>query len=208
MRLVLVLTACVCIAEGQNATANRQNAADYPVSASAGRVQIGAEFLVHAIPSQGGYYFAKSYLVVDVGMFPRELHTLKISASQFTLRLNGREPALTAQSPGMVAASLTYPDWGMPSGVSVGGDVAGIGMSTDRRPVGRFPGDPNAPAPDPNNQSGPDYQLSLIALPDAFSAQPVRGCVFFESAIKPKKVKSVELEWAGPAGEHLVLKLR
>jgi hypothetical protein len=69
--------------------------------------------------------------------------------------------------------------------------------------VGRFPGDPNAPAPDPNNQSGPGYQLSLVALSDAFSAQPVRGCVFFESAIRPKRTKSVELEWTGPTGEHL-----
>jgi hypothetical protein len=208
MRLALVLAACACIVEAQNATANRQKAAEYPVSASAERVQIGAEFLVHAIPSQSGYYFAKNFLVVDVGMFPRELHTLKVSANQFTLRLNGHEPALTAQSPGMVAASLKYPDWGMPNGVSVSGDVGGIGMSTDRRPVGRFPGDPNAPAPDPNNESGPDYQLSIVALPDAFSAQPVRGCVFFESAIKPKKIKSVELDWTGPAGEHLALKLR
>jgi hypothetical protein len=96
----------------------------------------------------------------------------------------------------------------MPSGVSVSGNVGGIGMSTGRRPVGRFPGDPNALAPDPNSQSGPDYQISLIALPDAFSARPVRGCVSFESAIKPKKIKSAELEWTGSAGEHLALKLR
>lgn len=189
MRFALVLAVCACIVGAQDATANRQQATDYPVSASAERVDIGAEFLVHAIPSQGGYYFAKNFLVVDVGMFPRALHALKVSAGQFTLRLNGREPALTAQSPGMVAASLKYPDWGMPNGVSVSGDLGGIGMSTDRRPAGRFPGDPNAPAPSPNDESGPDYQFSLIALPDAFSAQPVRGCVFFESAIKPKKIR-------------------
>ena len=41
-----------------------------------------------------------------------------------------------------------------------------------------------------------------------FSAQPVQGCVFFESAIKPRKIKSAEIYWTGLAGEHLGLKLR
>jgi hypothetical protein len=107
-----VLAACACVVEAQDATANRQKAADYPVSASTERVEIGAELLVHAIPSQSGYYFAKNFLVVDVGMFPKPLHSLKVSAGQFTLRLNGREPALTVAVSGDGGRVIEVSGWG------------------------------------------------------------------------------------------------
>jgi hypothetical protein len=208
MRLLTLLVACASLAAGQGATNERQKAADYPVSTTAGPVEIGAEYLIHAIPSQRGYYFAKHFLVVDVGVFPKTGAPLKVSANQFALRLNGAQLPLLAESPGAVAASLKYPDWGMPSGLSAAGGVGPVVISSDPSPVGRFPGDPNAPAPAENDENGPDYQLSLIALPDAVSERPVRGCVFFQADIKAKKIKSLLFEWTGPAGEHATLKLR
>ena len=141
-------------------------------------------------------------------MFPKPGLPVKVSAGQFTLRLNGGGPPLLTQSPGMVAASLKYPDWGMPSGLSVSAGAGPIGISTDRQPVGCFPGDPAARTAGPNDENGPDYQISLVALPDVSSEMPVKGCVFFGSSIRAKKIRSLELEWAGPAGEHAVLKLR
>ena len=112
VRALLILVAGASLVAGQSATAERQKAADYPVSASAGRAELGAEFLVHNIPSARGYYFAKSYLVVDVGVFPKPGGVLTVSAGQFTLRLNGGKIPLLAQPAGMVAASLKYPDGG------------------------------------------------------------------------------------------------
>ena len=207
-RPLLILAVWAPLLVGQTATADRQKAADYPVRANAGRAELGAEFLMHSIPSSRGYYFAKSYLVVDVGVFPKPGGILEVSAGQFTLRLNGASAVLMAQSPGMVAASLKYPDWGMPAGLSGRASVGNIGIDSDPRPAGRFPGDPHAQTPDPNQEDEPDHQISLVALPDVVSERPARGCVFFASGIKAKKIKSLDLEWTGPAGEHAVLRLR
>jgi hypothetical protein len=214
MRPLVTLAACSLLIAAQSATADRQKAADYPVSASAGRVELGAEFLVHNIPSARGYYFAKSYLVVDIGVFPGPGGVLKVSAGQFTLRLNGASSPLMAQSPGMVAASLKYPDWsGDQTGFSGRASIGDIGIDTQTRPVGRFPNDPRGKSTDdgsvnPNQDDAPDHQVSLVALPDVSYDRPVKGCVFFASDIKAKKIKSLEIEWTGPAGEHAVLKLR
>jgi hypothetical protein len=208
----LTLVACAVLVVGQSATADRQKAADYPVSASAGRAELGAEFLVHNIPSSRGYYFAKSYLVVDVGVFPKPGGVLKVSAGQFTLRLNGGGVPLVAQSPGMVAASLKYPDWEEPTGFSGSASAGNIGITNAPRPVGRFPGDSRGQGPGEtvtsNPEDEPDHQLALVALPDTSSERPVKGCVFFASDIKAKKIKSLDLEWTGPAGENAVLRLR
>jgi hypothetical protein len=218
MRALLILVACASLAAGQSATADRQKAADYPVSASAGQADVGAEFLVHNIPFAHGYYFAKGYLVVDVGVFPKPGGAQKVSAGQFTLHLNGDSSILVAQSPGMVAASLKYPDWsgessGLSGGATVGNGVGDIGINSQTRPVGRFPNDPRGKSPDdgtvnPNQDDAPDHQISLVALPDASSDRPIKGCVFFASDIKAKKIKSLALEWTGPAGDHAILKLR
>jgi len=211
MRLLFLLAAGASLAAGQSAADDRQRASDYPISLSTTRADVGAEFLIHTIPSHNGYYLAKHFLVVDIGMFPKAGIRLKVSTNQFALRLNGASLPLLAQSPGTVAASLKYPDWGMPSGLSVGGSAGPVVLSTDPNPVGRFPNDPNAPnapAPPENDENGPDYQLSLVALPDVSSDRPVRGCVFFQTDIRSKKIKSVVLEWTGPEGEPAVLRLR
>jgi hypothetical protein len=106
MRLLLSFVACAALAMGQSATADRQKASDYPVSASAGRMELGGEFLVHNIPASSGYYFAKGYLVVDVGVFPKPGRAIQVSAGQFTLRLNGGDIPLVSQSPGMAVLKL------------------------------------------------------------------------------------------------------
>ena len=212
VRALLILVAGASLVAGQSATAERQKAADYQVSASAGRAELGAEFLVHNIPSARGYYFAKSYLVVDVGVFPKPGGVLTVSAGQFTLRLNGGKIPLLAQPAGMVAASLKYPDGGEPSGFSGSASAGGIGIGNVPRPVGRFPGDSRGQVPGQvatsNPEDEPDHQVALVALPDASSDRAVKGCVFFAADIKAKKIKTLELEWTGPAGERAVLRLR
>ena len=207
MRPSLLLFVCAGLAAGQSATADRSKAADYPVSASAERADIGAEFLVHSIPSARGYYLAKTFLVVEAGVFPKGL-PLKVSAGQFTLRLNGASQPLLAQSPGTVAASLKYPDWEMPRGFSASASAGNVGISTDRQPVGRFPDDRRAPVSNRDQDNDIDYQISLVEFPAAVTAEPAKGCLFFASDIKAKKIRSLELEWTGPAGERATLKLR
>ena len=214
MKFLTTLIACAAVALCQSATEDRQKAGDYPVSASLLREDVGAEFLVHSIPASGGYYFAKGYLVVDVGVFPRPDVHVAVSSGQFSLRLNGAN-GLMAQSPGAVAASLKYPDWNGERGLSGTMGIPGgpnTTVSTSPVPVGRFPGDPrvvtrsNGSVQSDENQ--PERRVEMAALPDATTGRPLKGCLFFASDIKAKKIKSLELEWTGPEGEHAVLKLK
>jgi hypothetical protein len=214
VRFLTALIACAAVALCQSATGDRQKAGDYPVSAGLLREDLGAEFLVHSIPASGGYYFAKEYLVVDVGVFPRPGIHLAVSSGQFSLRLNGGN-GLMAQSPGAVAASLKYPDWNGQRGLSGTMGIPGgpnATVSTSPAPVGRFPGDPRVGnGPNGSVQSDedqPERQVEMAALPDAITGRPLKGCLFFASDIKATKIKSLELEWTGPEGDHAVLKLK
>lgn len=209
MKLLPILAAWASLAAGQVAPSERAKAADYPVSGSAKDVEIGAEFLGHAIPSPRGYYSAKGYLVVDAGVFPTA-GFVKVSPGQFTLRVNGT--ALVSQSPGLVAGALKYPDWSE-QGPAARIGVGPVAIDTGPPPAGRYPGDPNGTPPGvatttTSGDDEPDRDLTAAALPDALSDRPVRGCVFFASTTKTKKIKSLELEWNGPDGRHAVLKLR
>ena len=86
--------------------APRSKASDYPAHIALTGMEIGAEYLVHSIPSERGDYFAKEYLVVEVAIFPAtqdglKIDSLKISSGHFTLRIN-KKSNLTAQSAGTV----------------------------------------------------------------------------------------------------------
>ena len=70
-----------------------------------------ADYLVHSIPAHSQTFFAADYLVVDVAVFPSRLEPVEIGTNTFTLRINGRKEVIFPDSPGFVAASLTYPDW-------------------------------------------------------------------------------------------------
>ena len=212
MKLLLLPALCAALALGQSATAERHKAGDYPVSASLLREDLGAEFLVHSVPASSGYYYAKGYLVVDVGVFPKPGVHVAISSGQFVLRVNSGS-GLMAQSPGAVAGAVKYPDWnGTPTGVSVGGSLGNIGVASGPPNVARFPNDPRAASPvggsTTSTDNDPNSQIEAAALPNAIAASPLKGCLFFASDIKAKKIKSLELEWTGPEGEHAVLNLK
>jgi len=212
VRFLPISALCAALALGQSATADRHKAGDYPVSTSLLREDLGAEFLVHSVPATGGYYYAKGYLVVDVGVFPKPGVRVAVSSGQFILRVNGGN-GLTAQAPGAVAGALKYPDWnGRPTGLDIGGSVGNVGISSAPPPVPRFPNDPRVPAPPggraTSSDDDVDSRIEAVALPDVVTRQPLKGCLFFASDIKPKKIKSLELEWTGPEREHAVLKLK
>src|ERR1700737_1506090 len=120
----------------------REKASDYPEHARLADREIGVEYLVHSIPVERGVLAASDYLVVEVAVFPLTLAGVTVSGGQFTLRINGKKTPVYAQSPGMVAASLKYPDYERtrPQLVAQAGPVIVGGT----QPVGRFPGDPSA----------------------------------------------------------------
>jgi hypothetical protein len=183
--------------------APRSKVSDYPVHISLPAMEIGAEYLVHSIPGEKGEYFAKEYLVVEVAVSPAPRERLKISSGRFTLRVNNKA-SLLAQSAGVVAAALKYPDWEQrPQMIAQAGPlIYGAPQS------GRFPGDPTQPRPLPNPrgtgeadsanaQKEPNLPveeaISRAALPEGLTAEYVKGCLFFRFEGKLKSIKSLEL---------------
>jgi hypothetical protein len=194
------------------AYAQRPSAADYPAHGDLEHgVKLGAEYLVHSVPTPGGTLVTNDYLAIDVGIFGPK-NTLTVRISQFTLRINGKT-SISTQSPGMVAGSIKYPEWsGRPT---LTGNVGDIEISS-RPSVEHFPGDPTArgprsrpTAPEPESPPGTqktrpmpvDDQIQQSALPEGELLPPARGLLFFPYRGKTKAIKSLELLYDGPAGK-------
>lgn len=188
--------------------ATRVKATDYPVHATLPNMEIGLEYLVHSIPAADRFYIAKDYLVVELAAFPSTKDGIAISPSKFTLLVNGKN-ILYTESPGMVAASIKYPDWEQHRQVTTeaGNGNASVVFGAPR-PVGRFPGDnrdnvpmniPRPPQPDDGKDLDKprerpiEESISNAALPEGPTAKPVKGCLFFSFTGKTKSIKSLAL---------------
>lgn len=202
----------------------RVSVAEYPVKAKAGPVEVGAEYLVRSMTVRTDTIDTDKYLVVEVGFYPPKDTALTVTASSFTLRINGKTPLL-AQSPSIVAAQLKDPEWERDGG----GFVAGAGPITIGRPTSRprFPGDQSDPQsrrrPIPQAPDGAttvereDVRTEDLvlegSLPEGPARGPVRGYLFFYYKGKAKSIKSVELLYQppgvgqAPASAPLTLKL-
>jgi hypothetical protein len=189
----------------------RLKAADYPAHASASGMEIGAEYLVHSIPGEAGFYFAKEYLVVDVGVFSTTREGVDIKSGQFSLRINDGKLVLVPASPGTVAGALKYPDWENQRATTV---QAGPVIYGTPPTVGRFPGDRREPVPvsppvdDPPNPSGTeprapksiDESIASIALSEGPTNKTAKGCLFFRFSGKMKSIRSLDLVYDGGEG--------
>ncbi len=197
-------------------------AAEYPVHARAGKLEIGAEYTVHSFSGRGQTYIASGYLVVEAALFPPRGGTVSVSPGAFSLRINGKKRAVLPESPGMVSASLKYPDWERRPRLEAGGGLGNTGVIIGRpEPVERFPGDPRARsplprpprAPEPENPSGLERTPApsaaeiavLSALPEGPARAAVSGFLYFPYRGKVKSIKSLHLHYAGPEGDAVLV---
>lgn len=192
----------------------RSKASDYPAHVSLPGMEMGAEYLVHSIPAETGFYIAKQYLVVDVGVFSSTREGIDIKSGQFSLRINDGKTALVPVSPGTVAAALKYPDWENRTGSTVQAGAGPVIYSTSPPAVSRFPGDPRAPQPiprpveDPPDPSGTeprppksvDESITAVALSEGPTNRTAKGCLFFRFAGKMKSIRSLDLVYDGGEG--------
>jgi hypothetical protein len=220
MRLTtwLICMAAAALAQG---TQTKSAPSEYPVHGLAGEVGVGADYVVQSVGSPKASFIADRFLVVEIAVFPPKTG-MTVTTSAFTLRVN-RKNKLLAQTPSMVAASLKYPDWERPRGLTVGAGPVIIGRPT---PVERFPGD-NRPAQSrlpgpvpraPTDSSGGAAQseetdvseiVAQVSLPEGPRRQPLSGYVFFPWSGKLSKIKSVELlVQFEPSREPVILRLR
>ena len=221
-----LLLASIALAAGLHAqgTAPRDQPSGYPVRAELPNMNLAAEYLVHSMPTPKGAIFVQDYLVIEVAAYPKGKQSVTLSSGQFTLRINGRTRALLSQTPGMVAASLKYPDWQQRPTATVEAGVGDGSVILGRPPaVGRFPGDPTPNrrqtpmprAPVPENPAGesapPDPPIGelcqRLAVPEGAIHGPSSGYLFFPFQGKIKSIRSVQLIYEGPDGAPATLSL-
>jgi hypothetical protein len=202
MRHSLVCAGLAAVMFGAG-TEPRKSAQDYPVRAVLDKGEMGAEYMVRSIPSEGGPVTA-DYLVVEVGIFPAKGQEWKVSTDTFHLRINKDAYGFSTASPSAVAMEMKNPRW------STYGDT-----STSPRPQQeRFPGDPSARRRVPDAPRAPDdatFQkkpqkadwewVEELALPEGPAKGPVSGLLYFPYKGSAKKIKAAWLDYDGPLGK-------
>ena len=168
--------------------------------------------MIHSFSGGRQTFIAKDYLVVEVALYPAKGERVMVEASQFSLRVNGKRQALAPQAPEFVAASLKYPDW--ETHPQLEADAGPIILGRPQS-VERFPGDPEArqrmpspPKPTLDDRSGQDKEPQVTAdqlavqaaLPAGEVHGPVSGYLYFAYTGKIKRIRSLELDYAGPPG--------
>jgi len=204
MRLQALLLFTMTLA-GQEILPARATPADYFAHVSIGPQQtIAAEFLGRTVPAPGAAFVLQDYVAVEVALFSREF---TFATGRLSLRLNGKG-ALLAQTPGMVAASLKYPDWENQRQVTATAGVgdAGVVLGGNRR--SRFPGDRRPPTPPPGTPVNAEAETGLapwdwvakLAWEDGPGKGPAGGLLYFPYKGSLAKLKTIELIYNGPGG--------
>jgi hypothetical protein len=180
----------------------RASAADYQANAQAGSVTIGAEFLGHSVPTEQGTLSTEEYVVIETGLFGPADTRVKLSAEDFSLRINGKK-AVPSQPYGLVVRTVKDPEWETPasaaakSKTSIGGAGGGRGKGD--------PDGPPAPTPVPIAvRRAAEQRVQKAALPEGDRALPQAGFLFFQYRGKTQGIHSIELVYSGSAGKALL----
>jgi hypothetical protein len=207
----IVLAFSVSILFGQG-TDPKPKAAGYDVHGRSGKIETGAEFMVHSFSGDGQMYIAEDYLVVEVALYPPKGETFRIDRGMFAIRVNGKKPALAAVTPQMVAATLQRPEWqGGGARGEAEGSYNGRGVILGRPVPSQVPGGQPRPQQAPLPAGGIDRPTAIpahelvvrTALPEGEAKGPVAGFIYFPYRGKVSSIKSLDLVY-----NDVVLKLR
>jgi hypothetical protein len=173
----------------------RMSASDYQAQAKVGSVTLAADFDGHAVPTQEGTFASEEYVVVEVAIFGSTDARLKVSAENFSLKINDRKSALPSQPFEYLARSLKDPEWQPPEEDKEKKSKTGIntGGGGDNGP----PVVPKMPLP---LRRAMDQKVLQSVLPAGERALPVDGLIFFQYRGKTQNIKQMELVYNGPAG--------
>jgi hypothetical protein len=201
-------TLCLCAQDQKPAPFNpsdvprmpaRATVNDYQAHARLGAVNIGAEFMRHLVPTPLSEFSTEDYVVVEIGFYGRAGDKIKLSTSDFSLRVNGKK-AVPSQPFGKVLENLKDPNWEPPeapkpkeSSLSTGGGG----------------GNPSDPPPPPPHMPMPlvhvmQVKVEKAALQEGDRPFPEGGLLFFPYHGQGDKIKSVELIYAGSAGKATI----
>src|ERR1035437_6518507 len=206
-----VLSAAICLcAQGQDTPTKgapieskglppRATPADYQAQTKAGTLTIAAEFAGHAVPTPQGPLTTEDFVVVEMALFGAPDARMRISADDFSLRINGKKAPLPTRPFGMVLSSVKDPEWVPPepaaakskSSLSAGGG-GGQGQSDGPPPPVKIPIEV---------QRAMAQRVQKATLPEGDRPLPQAGLIYFQYRGAAKGIHSVELMYDGPAGK-------
>ncbi len=174
---------------------------DYQVHTQAGSVTIAAEFKGHTVPNPQGPLTTEDYVSVEIGLFGPADSKVRIAADDFTLRINGKKTALSAQPYGLVIGNVKDPEYEPPE------KKADEHSKTSLNTGGGQGDKPEPGAPPPvihiplEVQRAMNQRVRKAALPEGDRPLPQAGLIFFRYGGKDKGIHSLELIYAGAAGK-------
>lgn len=203
MRLLL-FAAYAGLAAAQEIIPARPAPSDYKAHASLDGLTIAAELQGRTVPAPNAAFVLKDYVVVEIAYFAKEF---VFNSGHFSLRLNGKQPLLP-QTPGMVAASVRYPSWEGPRGMTAEAGVGNAGVTLGRDTTARFPGDRRVPTgpngtvrrEDARDDHAWDW-VEKLAWADGPGKGPAGGLLYFPYSGNLAKLKTVELTYTAPGGQ-------
>ena len=205
--VVLILSAGLCLNAQDTPSKNpqmeakgippRATPADYQFHAQVGNVTLAAEFTGHSLPTLEGPLTTEDYVAVEAALFGPAGAQLTISATDFSLRLNGKKESLPSQPYGLIVSSLKDPEWVDPEASKSKSKTSMLGGGGQE--------DSNTPPPPPKIplavQRAMAQRVQRASLPEGDRALPQDGLLFFKYRGKTEKLHSVELIYDGPAGK-------
>jgi hypothetical protein len=177
----------------------RATPGDYQVQAQAGTVTVGAEFSGHSLPTLQGALSTEDYVVIEAGLFGSPGARIKLSAGDFSLRINGKKTPLPSQPYGLVVGSVKDPEWEPPVSAASKSKTSLNGSGKGEQ------GEANAPPAPVQIPIGVlramAQRVQKASLPEGDRTLPVAGLIFFQYRGKTQSIRSIELIYAGPAGK-------
>jgi hypothetical protein len=176
----------------------RATPADYQAHAQAGTTTIAAEFTGHSLPTLEGPLSSEDYVAVETALFGPPGAQIRISAADFSLRVNGKK-TVPSQPLELVAPSIRDPEWVPPEAAEKKSKSSMAGTGGQRDEDRNLP---PAPVKIPiAMQRAMAQRVQRAALPEGDRALPQAGLIFFPYRSKEKNIQSVELLYDGPAGK-------
>ena len=207
---ISVLSAAICLyGQGQNTPTPaagapseakglppRATPGDYQAHVQAGTVTIAAEFAGHSVPTAQGPLTTEDFVVVETALFGATDARMKISADDFSLRVNGKKTLLPSLPYGMVLSSVRDPEWAPPETAK--------SKSKTNLTGGGDQGD-NAPPPPVKIpievQRAMAQRVQKATLPEGDRPLPQAGLIYFQYRGGAKGIHTVDLIYDGPAGK-------
>ena len=174
--------------------APRATPADYQNHVQLGKYTFAAEFTGHSVSLPDVTLNNEDYVMVEAAVFGPPDSKITLTASDFSLRVNGKKPA-TAAPYGLVVGNLKNPELEPTSAEQKSKTSVGTGGGQ---------GDSSPPPP----YRVPDalkheysQRLQKVSLPEGDRTPPQAGLLYFQYHGRADKIRSLELIYAGPAGK-------